>query len=71
MLWRWEKVADYEELMGCLRGEPVIFARSNKDFKLFGRKTCMERNNLCAGICTSTNKVNTIKTNFMKQSRSI
>lgn len=56
-----EKVVDNNELMDCVRrGEPVIYIRSSKDFKLSERnKKCPKRNICCAGnrYCISTTKV--------------
>lgn len=56
-----EKVVDNNELMECVRrGEPVIYIRSSKDFKLSERnKKCQKRNIRCAGnrYCISTTKV--------------
>ena len=30
-----DKALDKEELMGCIRCDPVIYVRSGKDFKIF------------------------------------
>ena len=44
--------------MECIRGDPDIYFRNTKGFKLPERKKCIERNNLCTEnrCCISTNK---------------
>ena len=46
----WKKVGK-EELTECVCGDPVIYARSCKDFKIASKEECMERNiTLALGI---------------------
>ena len=52
-----EKIVESDELMKCIRGEPVIYVHSSKYFKIaLKEKKCMEKNNLCTRdkYCIST-----------------
>ena len=33
-----EKVADNEELIDCIKGDPVVYVRNSKDFKIALKK---------------------------------
>ena len=69
-----EKTVDNEELTECMKGDPVIYFRSSKDFKIAWKEKCKERNNLCSGKrCilyqgkNKANKVNTARTSSMNR----
>ena len=58
--------------MECIRGDPDIYFRNTKGFKLPERKKCIERNNLCTenvDVVSAQTRINTIKTSFMKQGK--
>lgn len=69
-----KKIVDNEELTECMKSDPVIYVCCSKDLKLLRTKKCTEGITSALGIdvhCMSKNKVNTARTSFMNQARSI